>query len=96
MLYFKTKKGRLIIQVPVDENQYVHMLICPPGDERVFGHYDYVNEIVWGKFRKISEPQILEENDVDCEIYYQAIENENASQQEIADFMWVEAKAYHL
>lgn len=85
MLYFKTKKGRLVIQLHIDENQYIYMLICPLGDDRVFGYYDYTNEKVWEQFKKIAEPDLLEENDADYQMYDQAIEKENASQQEMAN-----------
>ena len=93
MLYFKTKKGRLIIQIQIDVNHYIYMLVCPNKDNRVHGYYSYVDEKVWEKFRKISEPQILEDNNVDYEIYTQAIENEDNFQQEMSDQDWMMGKA---
>ena len=89
MLYFKTRKGRLIIEISIDENEYVYMLIYSSQDKPMCGYYSWVNKKVWEKFRKISEPQILEQSEADYEIYNRAIENENAFQQEMADWDWL-------
>lgn len=98
MLYFKTKKERLIIQISIDVNEFIYMLICPSGDNRVHGYYSFIDEKVWEKIKKTTEPKDLlaEENDADYQLYQEAVEKEDAWQQEMADMDWMLSKAYHL
>jgi hypothetical protein len=91
MMYFKTKKNRLLIY---DVSIHVYLLIAQAGEMSIYsykvsyGRY----ERVWKQFEKITPPNILEDNSDDLEMYYAALDEKNEIEQEMADQDWLYAK----
>ncbi len=99
MLYFKTKKGRLIIQSEtdmVDPYRNICMVVPPSKEGRLPAHYhSYVSDRVWKYFEKISSPKFLEENEEDMKNYQEVVDLADEFDQEMADQEWMMSMAVH-
>lgn len=96
MLYFKTKKGRLVIQILVSENDSIFMVMPPLEENRLPARYcRFVEEKIWKRLLLIGVPQVLEENETDLANYYRTMDDEQEFEQTLADQEWMMSMAIH-
>lgn len=95
MLYFKTKRGRLFIQVEFSKDEYVYILVPAYKKDRLpAARIRYgISERVWEYFKKITDPQVLNENEEDLRNYEETESLEDEFWQQMADEDWMFAKA---
>lgn len=96
MLYFKTTKGRLIVQCKIDENSNVYWLLTPGGDMSLYQYtISHVSEVVWKKLERYARPNILENSPDDLAAYETAWKEQDEFEQDMADLDWQMSMAYH-
>ena len=97
MLYFKTSKGRLVIdiffganEISPGKDEHGYMLI-EPGARRTL----WLSERIWNSFFLKATPKDLTENEEDYALFDEVIDAQNEDEQWMADQEWMMSMAIH-